>query len=718
MVSKGNVAMSEVLNIRQIAAETKVRNVPFVLDAEALYGLVFRIAGNSYAEAIQFQQIEPAQPGMDRFAVSDLPGGKLLIEATSGVAAANAFRWYLENRCDSYVGPLNRRLNFPDNPPAIGERYTSDGVSLYRYFLNYCTFGYTFLFWQWDRWEDLIDWMMLAGYNLILNPVGTELVWLTALQKMGYTLEEARQFIASPAVYPWQCMNNIENWSGAASMEYYGKRLELSKKINARIRSFGAEIVAPGWSGMVPQDFDRHFPDSKPIHQGKWCLMPRPSIILQDDIWFPRVAYYFYKSLKDLLGEFKYFSTDPFHEGGDSSNVDLDAYAKACLKQMQEFSPNAVWFLQGWGSNPLRKILNALPVSNVLIGDLQALCSIQEDSFANYPWLFGTVDNFGGQRRIRGNLSKLLSNSLVSVLDEDMTCVGLAMLPEDLESGEIMFDVIADYAISSQVIDQDDWLKKRLRIRYGADSSAAFEAWRLLRDHIYNGKEPQDSGLLSRPSLSVSHVIAQVYELTYDNEILKNAVHLLFRDYDKLCDSEAYRMDMMDATRQMIANDAWQVIKKIQQSYFSKDQTVFEENADKLMKYYDLQDALTGTDKHALFGVWLKLARAEGNTAAEKAYMEFQARTMVTLWGDREGSDELHDYAAREWNGLLQDFYKQRWLSYLNILRCSLVTGNKPLDYNRYDAEYFFTTVSKEYPTEPYGDMKKILTEVCTLFPV
>lgn len=708
----------DIMAVKQNAAETKINNIPFKLDADALYGLVERIAGKTYAQSIHFRMIESEKPGMDRYVISDISKGMILIEATSGVAAANAFRWYIENRCDSYIGPLNRRLNFPSEPPAVGEAIVNESASLYRYFLNYCTFGYTFLFWKWDKWEEFIDWMMLAGFNLILNPIGSELVWLTALQKMGYTLEEARSFVCSPAVYPWQCMNNIENWSGAASMDYYGKRLELAKKMNSRIRSFGAEIVAPGWSGMVPQDFDQHFPESKPIHQGKWCLMPRPSIILQDDIWFPRVAYYFYKTLNELLGEFKYFSTDPFHEGGDSSQVDLDAYAKACLKQMQEFSPDAVWFLQGWGNNPLRAVLKALPVKNVLIGDLQSLHDVAEDNFADYPWLYGTVDNFGGQRRLRGNLRKLLEQSIGAVLNDNLSCIGFSMFPEDMETGEIMFDVIADYAISSKPFDQDEWLKKRLRIRYGADSQNAFEAWKLLRDHVFNGKETQDSGLLCRPSLSVSHVISQVYTLSYDNEILKKAVHLLYADYDLLSKSDAYRMDMMDTTRQMIGNDAWNVIHNIQKSYYAKDTNVFEDNANKLMLYYDLQNQLTGADSHPLLGKWLKLARAEGETPAEKAYMEFQARTMITLWGDREGSDELHDYAAREWNGLLEDFYKQRWVSFLNILRCSFVTGNKPLDYNRYDAEYYFTTLTKEYPSEPYGDMKSILEDIFKLFPI
>jgi alpha-N-acetylglucosaminidase len=124
------------------------------------------------------------------------------------------------------------------------------------------------------------------------------------------------------------------------------------------------------------------------------------------------------------------------------------------------------------------------------------------------------------------------------------------------------------------------------------------------------------------------------------------------------------------------------------------------------MHYYDLQEKLLCCDKHTLLGRWIELARSWGNNETEKSYFEFQARTLITLWGDRAGANELHDYAAREWDGMIQDFYRPRWESYINVLRWCLVTGNKPMDYNRYDVEFFFTIMSKDYPTEPYGDLK------------
>jgi alpha-N-acetylglucosaminidase len=48
-----------------------------------------------------------------------------------------------------------------------------------------------------------------------------------------------------------------------------------------------------------------------------------------------------------------------------------------------------------------------------------------------------------------------------------------------------------------------------------------------------------------------------------------------------------------------------------------------------------------------------------GNTAGEKALYERNARNLITLWGD--ANSPLHEYANRQWSGLLNNFYKKRW---------------------------------------------------------
>lgn len=135
--------------VKQSVAERKELNIPFYVNSKAVLDLIERLAGKSYADSFIVKQVNAINPGMDRYTISDTTENgksKILIEATSGVAAASAFNWYLKNRCGCYVGPITRRLNFPSNPPAVGTAHSDDSVFLYRYFLNFCTFGYTFAF--------------------------------------------------------------------------------------------------------------------------------------------------------------------------------------------------------------------------------------------------------------------------------------------------------------------------------------------------------------------------------------------------------------------------------------------------------------------------------------------------------------------------------------------------------------------------------------------
>ncbi len=706
---------------KMIATKIKEKNIPYKLDENAVKALIERIAGKKYADIFTFIAIEPLNKGMDRYIIEDTADNKICIRSTSGVAAACAFKWYIENRCDSYVGPLTRRLNFPEKPPKIGETKADESICLYRYFLNYCTYGYTLAFWKWDKWLELLDWMMLSGYNLVLNPLGHEMVWIKLLEEIGYTSEEANKFLSAPTFFPWQCMMNLTTWGGAAPREWYKERVELSKQINEYLNSFGATAMLPGFSGMVPADFKEHFPISNPINQGLWCRMPRPSILLPTDPLFSKVAETFYRNQAELFGtNINYFSTDPFHEGGDSSVVELKSYAQSCLSYMKTVSNNPVWFLQGWQENPIRDMLRSIPVENVLIGNLRSTDSNNaSDNFADYPWLYCCVNNFGGQRVMRGNMNKMLTDAHSTILDDNYTAVGIGIIPEGIENDEILYDIFADMSMTNGKIDTDKWLESKIKVRYGSCPENTLEAWKILRDNVYIGdteKIPLESSFLTRPSLTVDMVSSySSSEHSYDITNLNRAFKLFMKDYDIIQKSDTYRLDMIDVARQIIDYIGWDYLKGIQKSFISCDEQAFEENAEAFMALYDIIEALMCCNKHTMLGNWLETAKSNGKTVAEKAYFEFLAKTLITLWGDRDGAAELRDYAAKEWSGMIEDFYRPRWNSYINILRRSFVTGDEPLDFNRYDFEYFFTTLSKNYPTEPYGDLDKALKTVLNL---
>ena len=87
-------------------------------------------------------------------------------------------------------------------------------------------------------------------------------------------------------------------------------------------------------------------------------------------------------------------------------------------------------------------------------------------------------------------------------------------------------------------------------------------------------------------------------------------------------------------------------------------------------------DELAGTRREWLLGVWLADARTWGATLAEKDLCEHNARELLTTW---TRYDNITDYANRQWNGLLGDFYFHRWQIWLAALEQSL-DKNLPFD--------------------------------------
>jgi alpha-N-acetylglucosaminidase len=117
-------------------------------------------------------------------------------------------------------------------------------------------------------------------------------------------------------------------------------------------------------------------------------------------------------------------------------------------------------------------------------------------------------------------------------------------------------------------------------------------------------------------------------------------------------------------------------------------------------------DKLLATRKDFMLGPWLAAARSQGNTAAEKDLYEQNARDLITLWGD--ANSPLHEYANRQWSGLLNDFYKPRWQQFFNMLQQSLQTGNAP-DFTAFDKgisqwEWHWVNEHKNFPVEATGN--------------
>ena len=694
----------------------KRKNIPDAFDENAVANLIRRVAGERYAKLFVFEQISSSD-GFDEYELSDF-GDKILIKANSGVSAAAGFNRYLKERCGYNVGALSTSGTLPLTPPTVGERIYRKSKFLYRYFFNYCTFGYTYAFDAWEDWEKTLDYLLLSGYNLILNPIALESVWRKVLLSIGYSKKDADGFLCGPAFYPWQWMMNLSGWAGGAPEWWYDFREELAGKFNERLQSFGVGIVGVGYCGMIPADFKNYFPESKVVDQGSWFGFVRPAFILPDDPNYEKLANAYYREAGKIKGAEKicYYAADPFHEGGRTDGINLTAYGKGNFDKMRSVNENAVWVIQGW-SEPRKEIIDVIPYGRMLI---VALCGdykeLDANSYSGAPWISCAVCQFGGQYNLSGRMEKLSQKPFKDLNTENVNIVGIGYMPESVNCCEVFFEAVADNAFRDGSADLDGFIRTYVQNNYGKYTKNLHIAWRLMADKVLfkefgliNG-----SGLLARPSLDACRVTSwEIKARPYlDQTPLIEVAERLYAEYDDLKDSAAYRKDLLDITRQLIANVSWYFIEEIKQAYAAKNIEGVSENGRSLLELFDLQAALIATDESRLLGRWLKKAKALGRTPAEKAYFEWNARVQITLWGDEEAAAWLRDYAAKEWQGMLEDFYKPRWESFISRLEISLLTGKELLPIQSYHEELPFVYRKNSYPTQPFGDFKRAVENI------
>ena len=108
------------------------------------------------------------------------------------------------------------------------------------------------VWWKWEDWERLIDWMALHGVNMPLAITGQEAVWQKVWKKYGLTDDEIRSFFTGPAHLPWHRMCNIDGVDGPLPQAWIDSQAQLQKQIIRRERQLGMKPVLPAFAGHVP----------------------------------------------------------------------------------------------------------------------------------------------------------------------------------------------------------------------------------------------------------------------------------------------------------------------------------------------------------------------------------------------------------------------------------------------------------------------------------
>ena len=652
-------------------------------------------------------RVELADTGEGDYFELDSRGGKPLIRGNSYVNIAAGLNWYLKYYCGIHLSWNCMTAALPERLPlpAAPERHTTQ-LAL-RYDFNYCTFSYSMAFWDWERWERELDWMALHGVNLPLAAVGDECVWRNFLRRLGYSDAETAEIIPGPAYLAWFEMNNIEAWDGPLPDAWYTQQEALQHKILARMREFGMQPVLPGYSGMVPHDAPERLGLNAP-DQGFWNGIRCPSILSPLDERFPEIAALYYEEQARLFGVADYYSMDPFHESGNVGGVDFSAAGQAVLAAMKQVNPEAVWVLQAWSENPREEMIDSLPAGDLLILDLFAECRPmwgmeslwqRENGFGGHDWLFCYLGNFGGKVGLHGRLDQLLENfyqTRQNPLADHLRGIGLSM--EAIENNPVMFELVSELPWREERVERQTWLRDYVFARYGVRNSALEQAWQLLGASIYNcprgnnQQGPVESAFCARPAWDAFRVYARSKtEPYYDVDAVREAASLMLEASEELRGVDNFEYDLVDVVRQAVADRGRECL-------YARDSAAFR-------RALLAQDRLLGTRREFMLGSWIAQALRAAPDEASRPLFERNARRQITTWGDRACADggKLHDYAHKEWSGLLRDFYLARWDAFF---------ADPDAQHDWYALEEPWVFASEQYPTEPVGDPVDVAREV------
>ena len=693
--------------------------------ASPIQGLLERIDKGASRKFV----IEQVKSPTDFFEL-DQKGDKVVIRGNNYVSIATGVNWYLKYYAGIQLSWNGMTAQLPAVLPAVPQKERHETDLKYRYDFNYCTYSYTMAFWDWDRWEKEIDWMALHGINLPLAVVGADVVWYNVLTKLGYTKDEINEFIAGPAFQGWWLMNNLEGWGGPNPDSWYKQRETLQKQILKRMREYGIRPVLPGYSGMVPHNAKERL-GLNVSDPGLWCGYRRPAFLQPTDPRFNEIADLYYKELSRLYGKADFNSMDPFHEGGNVAGVDLNAAGQAIWGAMKKANPKAVWVAQAWQANPRQKMIENLPAGDLIVLDLFAESRPQwgdpestwyrKEGFGKHDWLYCMLLNYGGNVGLHGKMKHVIDEfykAKTSSFGKTMKGVGMTM--EGSENNPVMFELLCELPWRPARFDKDEWLKNYTVARYGKADKAVQDAWLLLSNTIYNcpAKNTQqrthESVFCGRPDYDVYQVSSwSEMEPYYKPEDIIRAAGIMLSAADRFKGNNNFEYDLIDIVRQAVAEKGRLVYPIMIDAYKAGEKELFAASSQRFLDLILLQDKLLAARPEFKVGTWIEKARNLGTTPEEKDLYEWNARVQVTTWGNRVAADEggLRDYAHKEWNGLLRDFYYNRWKVWIDRQKAQLNGAPvKAIDF--YAIEEPWTKQTNPYSSQAEGDVIEVAKEV------
>ncbi|XP_048134579.1 alpha-N-acetylglucosaminidase isoform X2 [Rhodamnia argentea] len=651
-------------------------------------------------------------------------GPEIMIKGTTAVELASGLHWYLKYWCDAHVSWDKTGGIQVASVPRAGSlpRLKGKGVMIQRpvpwnYYQNVVTSSYSYVWWNWSRWEKEIDWMALQGVNLPLAFTGQEAIWQKVFMDFNISKDELNDFFGGPAFLAWARMGNLHGWGGPLSQNWLDHQLNLQKQILSRMSELGMVPVLPSFSGTVPEALKKIHPLANITRLGdwntvdgnpKWCCT---YLLDPSDPLFVEIGEAFVsKQIKEYGDVTDIYNCDTFNENSPPSNdpAYISMLGAAVYRAMSQGDKDAVWLMQA--------LLHSVPIGKMIVLDLFAdVKPIWETSaqFYGTPYVWCLLHNFGGNIEMYGVLDAISSGPVDARISDNSTMVGVGMCMEGIEQNPVVYELMSEMAFRSEKVLAAEWLKAYSRRRYGKTVRQVEAAWEILYHTIYNCTDgiadhntdfivkfpdwdpstiaasssgKQEKVLLPfnlRPSrrflFQVTGSTFPQAHLWYSTHYVVDALELFLESGNHLKESLPFRYDLVDLTRQVLSKLANKVYVDAVTAFQQEDVKALHVHSKKFLQLIKDIDLLLACDDNFLLGTWLESAKALAATPSEMRQYEWNARTQVTMWYDNTQTvqSKLHDYANKFWSGLLEDYYLPRASCFFSYLNKSLRENEK-----------------------------------------
>ncbi|MBP5393412.1 MAG: alpha-N-acetylglucosaminidase [Bacteroidaceae bacterium] len=652
-------------------------------DEQAAEALARRVMGGK-AKAVIFEQTNETTDSYELLQ----KGKKVLIRGNNANSMAVGLNRYIQQYCLANVSWYDfNPVELPRKMPKVPERVTGKVEMPIRFFLNYCTFGYTMPWWKWPQWERFIDWMALNGVNMPLAITGQEAVWQKVWRKYGLTDEQIRAYFTGPAHLPWQRMINIDRWQGPLPQSWIDGQAELQKQILSRERELNMTPVLPAFAAHVPSDLEQAVPGIRTSKVNRWCNFDekyRCTYLSPSDPIFARIQKDFLEEQTKMYGTNHIYGIDLFNEVSPPS-WEPDSLAKisaGVYQSLASVDPEAVWLQmawlfisnkRAWTPERIKAYLGAVPIGKMIMLDYE--CDYTEiwrmtEHFYGHKFIWCYLGNFGGMTEIEGDYkhnSKLLAGAKAEGGSE---FVGIGSTLEGFGLNEPVYEHLLAQAWDTG-IGFDQYIDNIADRHLGRVDANYRAFWHTMVDKVCTTHTSTGAaGIINaHPNLEGEWNWTTELRKGYDINNLDEALAIL----EKVEGTSNYlKFDLANTRRQSIRNNALAVRKRFSDAYKSGDRAGMVAASEEFLGMCDKMVAELKKCKEFSLDDWIRDARAWGTTEAEKNYFEMNARTIITVWGD---TYHLADYANRDWDGLVETFYKVRWKMFFDAVLAAYDAG-------------------------------------------